>query len=61
MVRRAGSDLIVTAPEGRFAVVPVPRSESFGGEPLAFRANDSELAQLLVVAAGSVLGEYRLA
>jgi hypothetical protein len=44
----------------RFAVVPVPASESFGAEPLVFRANDDELAKAIVSAAGTVLGELRL-
>ena len=59
-VRRAGRDLIVTAPGGPFAVVPVPASASFGGEPLRFRANDSELAELMVATASNLLGEMRL-
>jgi hypothetical protein len=52
--------LIVTQRRGRFAVVPVPGSESFGSEPLVFRANDSELAKALVAAAGTVLGELSI-
>jgi hypothetical protein len=59
-VRRAGADLIVTAPGGAFAVVPVPASASFGGEPLRFRASDPDLAELMVSAATNVLGELRL-
>ena len=55
-VRRAGADLIVTAPGGAFAVVPVPASASFGGEPLVFRASDPDLAELMVSAATNVLG-----
>jgi hypothetical protein len=58
--RRAGSDLIITKPRGLFAVVPMPASESFGSEPLTFRANDSELAKAIVLAAGTVLGELRM-
>jgi hypothetical protein len=60
VVRHAGRDLIVTVPGGAFAVVPVPRSESFGGGPLVFQASDSELAELLVATASNVLGEMRL-
>lgn len=59
VVERAGGDMIVSGPGGRFAVVPVPRSESFGGEPLVFRTNDPEFADLLVAAASDVLGELR--
>jgi len=59
-VRRAGADLIVTAPGGAFAVVPVPASASFGGEPLTFRASDPDLAELMVSAATNVLGELRI-
>jgi hypothetical protein len=60
LVRRVGGALVITAPGKQIAVVPVPRSESFGGEPLAFRASHSELAELLVATASNVLGEMRL-
>jgi len=60
-VERAGRDLIVTGPGKRIAIVAVPRSESVGGEPLVFRASDSDYADLLVAAASDVLGELRFA
>lgn len=59
VVRRSGRDLIVTAPDGQLAIVPVPRSESVGGDPLVLRASDPEIAELMVAVASDVLGELR--
>ena len=60
VVRRAGRDLIVTGPGKRFAIVPVPRSETVGSEPLVLRTNDADFVDLLVASASDVLGELRV-